>query len=240
MARQRRAGRRLSRLTRRAPTTPVDAYDDRVIDAGTGATRMLRALVFTAAAVALTAGGHVVGGGQAPVSGLAILALLAWPAALLASSRRVTAPALFVGIGAAQVVGHLLMTGLGHAASTSTSAVAACLSLNDHAVHTASSVCASSGPAGVAAMEGMPVMTSMAPSLTMVVSHLVSVTVLAFVLGRGEAVLWRVLDAVLPRLPHPVAPPAATRRGLVSSVSLRLHRHLLLLDPRRGPPLGAL
>ncbi|MEO5743677.1 MAG: hypothetical protein ABIQ53_03675 [Terracoccus sp.] len=48
-------------------------------------------------------------------------------------------------------------------------------------------------------------------------SHVVAVTVLPYLLGRGDAVLWRVLDALLPRMLAPVR-FARPRPGLAVTV----------------------
>ncbi|OFE17895.1 hypothetical protein BA895_13995 [Humibacillus sp. DSM 29435] len=221
-----------------------------MIEAGAGATRLLRALVFVTACVMITTGAHALGGGEVSLPALALLAGACWPVALLSSAKRVTTPRLLLGLGAAQVVGHLLMSALGHAVPASVASVAGCLATSPHLGHaqagaatceavtapdTASSM--ASSVAGMAGMPGMPGMNTL--SLSMVLSHVVAVTVLAYLLGRGEAVLWRVLAAVLPRLLAPVR-FARPRPGLVITVSARPHRHLLLVVPRRGPPGAAL
>lgn len=209
-----------------------------MIEAGAGATRLLRALVFVTACVMITTGAHALGGGEVSLPALALLAVACWPVALLSSAKRVTAPALFLGLGAAQVVGHLLLSALGHAVPASMTSVAGCLSNSAHLghAHAGAAMCAPATAPG-AAMSSMPGMNSL--SVSMVLSHVVAVTVLAYLLGRGEAVLWRVLDAVLPRLLEPVR-FARPRPGLVVTDSVRPHPHLLLVVPRRGPPEAAL
>ncbi|MEO5743676.1 MAG: hypothetical protein ABIQ53_03670 [Terracoccus sp.] len=57
----------------------------------------------------ITAGAYSLGGGDVSLPALAVLAVARWPVALISSAKRVTAPRLFIGLGAAQVVGHLLM-----------------------------------------------------------------------------------------------------------------------------------
>ena len=216
-------------------------YDGRVIEAGAGATRLLRALVFVAACVMITSGAHALGGGEVSLPALALLAGACWPVALLSSARRVTAPRLFLGLGAAQVVGHLLLSALGHAVPASMASIAGCLSTNAHLgqAHAGAASCVPVTAPGhaLSSMAGMEGMNAL--SLSMVLSHVVAVTVLAYLLGRGEAVLWRVLDAVLPRMLEPVQ-FTRPRPGLVVTVSARPHPHLLLVVHRRGPPEVAL
>ena len=206
-----------------------------------GATRLLRALVFVTACVTITSGAHALGGGEVSLPALALLAAACWPVALLSSARRVTAPALFLGLSAAQVVGHLLLSALGHAVPAAMTSVAGCLSTNPHLghAHAGAVMCAPVAAPGYAlnSTAGMPGMSAL--SLSMVLAHVVAVSVLAYLLGRGEAVLWRVLDAVIPRMLQPVQ-FARPRPGLVVTVSARPHRHLLLVVPRRGPPGVAL
>ena len=77
---------------------------------GTGVVRVLRALCFLAAALALTVSAHVMAGGSASTFAIATTALLLWPLALAASRRRRTIVSLLPGLAVGQVAGHLLLT----------------------------------------------------------------------------------------------------------------------------------
>ena len=193
-----------------------------MLDAGGGAVRLLRALGFVAAIVSLTSAGHITGGGEASLVGVAALVLLAWPAALLASRRQRQVRHLLPTLAIGQSVGHGVLGFF----SAGDAVVACTTSGVHHVVHLA----CLPHPAGHGGMAPM--------GLLMGGAHLVAALVLAIALARGEAVLWRLVDLVLPTLPR-VARRVTTRVRVSADVALRRSQPLVGLAPGRGPPVSA-
>ncbi len=169
--------------------------------------RAARAVAVSVVLVCLTLVAHLSGG--APFPGwfaVAAFALLVWPAALVATRRRLRLPGLLGGLVLGQVLGHEVMTVLG-AGGGAAGFDTDCLTHAAHRVGTA-------GGCGTGVMGGG--MPGMHASLAMLVAHGAATLVAALVIARSEAVLWRLLDLVVPRfpgLPHcpsVLVPPAHT------------------------------
>lgn len=193
--------------------------------AGVGALRVLRALVFLAIAMALTTAGHVVGGGS--VSGVAVLALavVSWPVALLGSRRQRGVRHLFPALLAGQLAGHAVLAFL---ASAGTSAATACAASAGHHAH----VVLECGDPTVAAV------TAHGHASAMTGTHVAAALLLAVVMARGEALLWRVVDLVVPTLPR-LRTPAVEVVPARFVVRARPRRRFLIVMPGRGPPVLA-
>jgi hypothetical protein len=72
----------------------------------------------------------------------------------------------------------------------------------------------------------------------MTLAHLLTAGVLAGVLARGEALLWRVVDLVVPVVPHVNAFVTASPRP--AFLVARAPRSIMVLVlPGRGPPVAA-
>ena len=69
----------------------------------------------------------------------------------------------------------------------------------------------------------------------MALAHLAAALLLAALLARGEALLWRVLGAILRRAPR-LAPVRPSPLLGVHRVARIAPRHLVLVVPGRGPP----
>lgn len=196
-----------------------------MVGAGVGVVRALRALVFLAVTVALTTAGHVVGGGTVSVGGVTALVVVAWPVALLGSSRQRGIRHLFPALGAVQLAGHAL---LGFLSGSGGSAGLGCSAPLGHHGHRALE-CGEPLVGVVSGSAHSPAMTG---------AHLLAALALALVLAKGEALLWRVLDLVVPALPRVargldrVVRPTFLLRG-----TPRGARPLVVLG--RGPPVAA-
>ena len=222
--------------------------------AGSGALRLLRALAFVAATVLLTVTGHAWAGGSVSPAAMAVLAAACWPVALIGSARERRTRHLFPALAVGQLVGHGVLTFFSGTATTAL----ACAGDAAHRVHALTSGClqadavtsassalsASTGPAdvadvpGVAGMADMAGMGSPAPggsAAVMALAHLVAALLLAALLARGEALLWRVLGAILRRAPR-LAPVRPSPLLGVHRGASRAPRQLVLVVHGRGPP----
>ncbi|GAA6524698.1 hypothetical protein [Intrasporangium sp. DVR] len=197
-----------------------------MVEPGTGAVRALRALVFLAIATALSLAGHVLGGGSASLVGVGALVVLTWPLALLGSRRQRGVRHLFPVLVAGQLAGHVVLAYLG-SALTNTSPAAGCTTV--HAHH---------GPPLLDCGQAAAATSGHGATPTMTVAHLGAALVLAVVLARGEALLWRVVDLAVPVLPR--LRPLVIRPLRAAFV---VHRGLRGIDvavvPGRGPPVAA-
>ena len=214
-----------------------------MVGAGSGALRLLRALAFVATTVLLTVTGHAWAGGSVSPAAMAVLAAVCWPVALMGSARerriRHLVPAFAVG----QLVGHGVLTFFSGAATTAL----ACAGDASHRVHALTSGClqadaltstALSGSAGPSDRAGIAGMAAPAPgwsAAVMALAHLAAALLLAALLARGEAVLWRVLGAILRRAPR-LAPVRPSPLLGVHRGARIAPRHLVLVVPGRGPP----
>ena len=213
-----------------------------MVGAGSGALRLLRALVFVATTVLLTVLGHAWAGGSLSGAALVGLSAMCWPVALLGSARERRVRHLFPALALGQVVGHGVLTFF----AGTTGAALACAGDAAHRVHALTSGCLQPDAVTSAstAVPGMPGMTGMAATAapgsgaaaaSMVLAHLVAALLLAALLARGEALLWRVLGAILRRAPR-LAPVRPSPLLGVHRGARIAPRHLVLVVPGRGPP----
>jgi len=200
---------------------------DRGAPAGplTGRSRLLRAGVLGSASMLLATGAHLMGGGAVPSAGLlAVAAFLVGLVAVTATSRRCRLRLLLPLLAVEQAVLHLVF----NAADAGT----ACLLAATHAGHAATS--------GGGCLPADP-MTMAPPSPAMWVSHLVATVLTAWLLTRGEAVLWALAERLV-RLATavPGARPSRRRPVLVTPALPTLAAVLLGRAAARAPPaLGA-
>ncbi|GGL40475.1 hypothetical protein GCM10012283_23780 [Phycicoccus endophyticus] len=185
--------------------------------------RLLRAAVATLSVLGISAAAHQVGGGEAPGAvAMGVLALLVGPPTWLATGRRLTAPALFALLAAAQGAVHVglatMMPGHGSAAH----------------VHVHGAL-----PGGLAtgasAPEHVMPMTQLDPP--MLLAHVVATLVLALLLARAEDALWRVVSALLPRITSPARVPGLPRLTVPATAPARATRPVRPLGGR-APPLA--
>ncbi|EWT00086.1 hypothetical protein N865_17975 [Intrasporangium oryzae NRRL B-24470] len=199
--------------------------------------RAIRALSMLSGALLLTVGAHVVAGGHPSGPGVVVAAMLLWPVALLASRGRRSARQLVPGLAVAQVAGHAVLGFLGGTGAPGR------LSLDciQHAAHEPGRTAGSctthplaADPLVLAHIHSGPAL----PSGWMLAAHVVATLAAGLLLARGEDVLWRVLDLLLPPVPvlRSSLPPRPLR---AAPLRQRASSHLPLVRPGRGPPLLA-
>ncbi|MCK7623288.1 hypothetical protein MUU72_09295 [Streptomyces sp. RS10V-4] len=250
--------------------------------------RLLRAAVFTAVCVTLSAAGHMAASFAAvPLWTLGLAAVAVFAVAAPLAGRERALPGIAAGLAVGQLVLHALFAWGQHPMPVRPAGLSdqAAVALARHLTcgldgvrmdgGTARQLLGPGGPdlaaeAGLtgagghpAGAAGVPVMAHcLAPSLPMLLGHLLAALGLGWLLRRGEAALWRLV-----RLSAPAAGELAARArvGMVRR-SLTLVRALLVVlgaaaegrrfprargdepapqDPalhhsvvRRGPPLG--
>ena len=198
-----------------------------MLDAGVGGVRVLRALVFLAMATTLTISGHVIGGGSVSGAAVVALALLGWPVALLGSRRQRGVRHLFPVLVASQLAGHAVIAFFAGAAAGASAGT--CTTQPGHHGHMALDCGEPVAVASMAAHGSTPAMTA---------AHLGAALVLALVLARGEAFLWRVVDVVVPDLPRLRRVDIDVLGPVVLVRRWQLQRHLVIVSGR-GPPVPA-
>ncbi|WP_404392489.1 hypothetical protein [Humibacillus xanthopallidus] len=216
-----------------------------MVGAGSGALRLLRALAFVATTVLLTVTGHAWAGGSVSPAAMAVLAAVSWPVALMGSARERRIRHLFPALAVGQLVGHGVLTFFTGAPTTAL----ACAGNSSHRVHALTSGClqadaltsastalsGSASPSDVAGMAGMAAPAPGWSAAVMALAHLAAALLLAALLARGEALLWRVLGVILRRAPR-LAPVRPSPLLGVHRGARITPRHLVLVVPGRGPP----
>ncbi len=177
----------------------------------TGPLRALRLAAVTAVVLVLGIGAHVLAGGLMPSPVVvAVLAVLLVPAVLTATRSQVRAGRAVALLGGAQLAIHLVLHSMEPVVGT-----AAALHVHGQdavvaAGARAAAVGAQTGMAGMAGMAGMSgsggmaAMAGLTPA--MLLAHAAGTVVTAWLLARGEAVLWLVLCFLVPGLPGSVRP----------------------------------
>lgn len=199
-----------------------------MVEAGVGALRVLRVLVFVSLATSLTIAGHVLGGGSASLGAVVALAALSWPVALLGSRRQRGVRALFPALALAQAGGHAVLAFFGGAGSGTASS---CDTATGHHGHL---VLDCADPLGAAAM------THGAHGLspTMTVAHVAAALALALLLAHGETLLWRVVMLATPTLPR-LDPLDLAILPIAFLLARRPVRRDVVVLSGRGPPVAA-
>ncbi|GAB6899583.1 hypothetical protein JCM9957A_26730 [Kineosporia succinea] len=188
----------------------------------------MRAGVFSACAVSLSAVAHVFAGGTPPTPVLLIaLALLLAPMAAVAAGRLRSGTTVGITMVAVQAGLHELFGLFGPAAG--------CVQMSSHLGHPGA-------PTGalVCHDESMAAMSSDSPLMTL--THLSAAALLGLLLSHGEWALWRMLSWILPTLPalsRPVPIVARRRRATSRSVPPVRPEPLTGAVGRRGPPRSA-
>ena len=198
-----------------------------MLEAGVGGVRVLRALVFLAVAVSLTISGHAIGGGSISGAAVVVLALLVWPVALLGSRRQRSVRHLLPVLVAVQLAGHAVIAFFSTAATGASAGT--CVTHLTHHGHVVLDCDTSAATASMTAHGSTPAMTA---------AHLGAALVLSVVLARCEALLWRVVDLVVPNLPRlrPIDIDVLVAVGLLRR--WQPQRHLVIVSGR-GPPVPA-
>lgn len=189
-----------------------------------GSTRLLRASGLSALVTALSAAGHVAGGGHAPgATTLGAFAALAFPVAVLLTGRRVRAFAAAVLLALGQAAAHVFFS-IAHC-------VAPGVASGEHAGHVhgtvalAGAVCHPAGPHGTL-------------TASMLLAHAVATILTAVAVATVERALWWLVglfapltwDLQVPAMSCPEPPRWAIALASVRSLHLRAQPR------RRGPP----
>lgn len=231
--------------------------------------RLLRAAVFTAVCVVLSAGAHMLASGHGvPGWTLAVGWLVVFAVVAPLAGRERSMPAIATGLTGGQLVLHVLFNVGGVCGAGGIAEIAGRLLCDERAAALRSHAHSAAGTGHMVGMPAMPGMPSAATestmlsySLPMLLGHVVAAVTAGWLLRRGEAALWR-LVALSARglaelsggaLRHAVAlvrllltgSPAAPRAVLAPSRtggSTRVPRTVLLRHSlaRRGPPAYAL
>lgn len=188
---------------------------------GTG--RAARVALLGGGSLLLATAAHLAGGGTLPAPGvLAVAAFVLGLVAVLLTRRRVTLPVLVLALVPQQVALHVLL-------DTAAAAVGGCTPVQ--AAHHA-----------MAVLTCMPThgMGPMGYAWPMFVGHLVATLGTAWLLSRGEAFCWRLVDrAVRAAYVAPATRPSRRRpRPLVAVAAPPLRLRPRRPRPARGPPLS--
>lgn len=182
-----------------------------------GALRFVRAGAWATAAMGLSTGAHLVGGGAPPSPGAAalIVTALLW-SGLILTQWRLGRTALAVSLGLSQVLLHSVLT--------VSEGVTDCAPVGDH--HNIALACAGGSP--------MPHETPVA----MFLAHVVAALLLALVLARGEDAVWFLAGLLRPSLPGTPLLLLLTGHELVPARGDQPARLPFVLGGvgRRGPP----
>ena len=184
-------------------------YSRPVLLAGRGVVRAVRASAAASVVVMLASAAHAGAGGAAPATGPILLGTaLIAPICWLLAARRLTLGRLASLLTVAQLPIHLALSALP----------------SEHAGH-----------------HGIPALgvgTGAGDEALMLAAHIVAALAAAWLLARGEAVLWRVVRRLAPRRLE-IALPA--RRPLLVPTARRyaVRRRPWSARLSRGPPLPA-
>ncbi|WFB08397.1 hypothetical protein LRS74_16070 [Streptomyces sp. LX-29] len=176
--------------------------------------RMLRAAVFTAVCVVLSAGGHALAScAPVPLWALGVGCLAVFAVAAPLAGRERSLPGIAVALGVGQLLLHSLFTMAQHGDATAVAWEARQDAHKGRLVAFAAQMLCDSGPramdteqanrliadagidpgaAGVAPPHHAPSLwEALLPSLPMVLGHLLAALAAGWLLRRGEAALWR-------------------------------------------------
>lgn len=217
-----------------------------------GAVRLVRAAALLSVVLGLATAAHAIGGaGLPPWQDVLVLGAVLAPFALIGTSVRLNRGWLVAALAAGQAVGHVGFAALAGRASCAAPIAPAGptghLVPAGHAGHLQSAGRASSvtecanavvafGTAG-SSPAGHADHLVASPSLLMLVTHAVATLLTAWLLARGEDVLWRTVRWLVPSLP-PRRVAVGPRAHIVTGAQFWVpHRpHLLSVRLGRAPP----
>ncbi|MFF3251252.1 hypothetical protein ACFYWP_09650 [Actinacidiphila glaucinigra] len=166
--------------------------------------RLLRAAVFTAVCVVLSAGAHMLASGHG-VPGWTLAAgwLAVFAFAVPLAGRERSTPAIATGLAGGQLVLHVLFNLGGICGGGGVAEIAGRLLCDERATELPAHVHTAAGAGHMAGMPGMTAMPGMSPvtaestmlsySLPMLLGHAVAAVTAGWLLRRGEAALWRLV-----------------------------------------------
>jgi hypothetical protein len=196
-----------------------------------GVRRLVRVLVLGGSSLALAATAHRVAGGALPSAWvLAVLSLLVGLVAVTATARRCRTPLLVAVLGVEQLVLHAVL-----AATAVPVGVAGCLA-GPHARHGMAGGC----PGAVPLPAGSASTGAPSADTLMWAAHAAAVLGTAWLLARGEAVMWRAVERVADAVPvlGPRVRSGRTAPRTPAPAVTALRRPGTAAAPR-GPPLLA-
>jgi hypothetical protein len=201
-----------------------------------GLQRAVRVVVLGGSSMLLACAAHVAGGGLLPGIGLiAVLTVLVGMVAIVATARQCRVPGLLAVLGAEQLVLHYLLAAGGQSASAGggVGCVPGTVAAAHHVGMADAMVCRSDLVA-----TGATDTLLHATWFSMVGGHVLATVVTAWMLARGEALLWQLADQIVrASLPPAALWPAAALRVLAVAPLAPLY-----LPPAwdtaspRGPP----
>lgn len=214
--------------------------------------RLLRGTVAATLATSVALGGHLVGGGAMPSwLGVAMPWWLSVAACTVLAGSRFSLARMSIAVVTSQALFHGLFMA-GTPGDPRVQLVAPPGSHLDHGAHLAGSGSGQSAPAAHAGHSEVVTATEHAlhgshTDLRMLLWHLVAALVTAFLLHRGEAMLWRsssligrllaVLGTPRPLALPPASPLPAPARVVPETAHVRPARRAVLTPQlRRGPP----
>lgn len=186
-----------------------------------GGARAGRTVVLGGSSLVLAAGAHLVGGAELPsATVLSVVGLVVGLVAVTLTARRCRLPVLLAVLGVEQV--------LLHEAFGASASVASGCGTGSTGHHAMAAACWST-PMTTGAMEPM--------GWSMLLGHAIATLLTAWLLARGEAWCWRVVDQVVRAASAAPAPwPGARARVHTTPFALALQgRHFVPAAPR-GPP----
>ncbi|GAA1431825.1 hypothetical protein GCM10009616_19820 [Microlunatus lacustris] len=192
-----------------------------------GSRRLVRVVGLGGSSLALAGAAHLVAGGRLPPAGvLAVLTGLVGLVALTLTARRCRLPVLVAVLGVEQLALHGVLT-----AATLPAVAGGCLA-GSHSHHALVTSCLAPG--------APPTAVPAAAGAAMWLLHGAAVLVTAWLLARGETLLWRAVDRIADAVPllRARAVPRRPRPRTPAPVDVVLRRHHPAAVPR-GPPLLA-
>lgn len=204
------------------------AWQDRTSPSGEspiqGPLRMVRVGVLSAGSLLLAVVAHRLGGGSVPsLTGLCLLALVVTAAALGLTSVRLRLPLMVGAVGVGQMFLHAAVSAL-------TTPMTGPLTVRGQHVW----MTTDGGLAG--SLTHATAMPAMHVSPRMSLFHAGATFLTAWLLARGEALLWRVVERAVPLRPGRPATPLARWQPLVPSDAETPTRDQRDVSVARGPP----
>jgi len=179
--------------------------------------RAVRVAVLGATSLLLATSAHAVGGGDLPALGvLAVTAIVLGLVAVPLTARRCRTGVLLAVLGVQQTLLHLLFSSAAAHPGCEPSGLEA-------AAHQLDAACAMHGTGPMSMQSTGPMADTATAGWTMIIAHIAATVATAWLLGRGEAWLWRTAEQAI--------------RAALGSLTGRVadDRPRLILSWRRSP-----
>jgi hypothetical protein len=153
--------------------------------------RAVRVAALGATSLLLATSAHAVGGGDLPALGvLVVTALVLGLVAVPLTARRCRTGVLLAVLGVQQTLLHLLFSSAAARPGCDPSGL-------DAAAHQLGAACGMHGTGPMSVQNTGPMGDAGATSWTMIVAHIAATIATAWLLGRGEAWLWRTAEQAI-------------------------------------------